>query len=128
MGNNITILIVDDNATMRRIIRHILEHAGYINIIEDSDGATAFKIVKSQKIDLIISDWNMLGMTGIEFLRKVREDNEVGKTPFLMVTVEGLEVSRETAFQCGVSGFIAKPFHVNDLLEKVEKVLEDSST
>jgi CheY-like chemotaxis protein len=128
MGNDTTILIVDDNSTMRTIIRHILEHAGYTNIIEDSDGTTAFRVVKSRKIDLIISDWNMHAMTGIEFLKKVREDNEIGKTPFLMVTVEGLEASRETAFQCGVSGFIAKPFHVNDLLEIVEKVLENPSS
>lgn len=123
MGKNITILLVDDNAAMRDVMRHFLEHGGYNDIIEADDGSVAFKIVKSRKIDLIISDWNMLGVTGIEFLKKIREDSEVGKTPFLMVTVEGMEVSEKTAFQFGVSDFLAKPFTGRVFLDKVEKVL-----
>ena len=127
MDKNITVLIVDDNSIMRTIIRQILEHAGYTDIIEDSDGYTAFKIIKSRKIHLIISDWNMVGVSGVELLKKVRADEEVGNTPFLMVTVEGMEASREVAFQHGASGFVAKPFHVMELLEEVEKVLSIAS-
>lgn len=77
MRRNALILIVDDNEPMRTVIQHIPEHAGYHNIIEADDGSSAFPIAKAQKVDLIISDWNMLGMTGIEFLKKVREDDEI---------------------------------------------------
>jgi two-component system chemotaxis response regulator CheY len=66
----------------------------------------------------------MLGMTGIELLKKVREDDEVASTPFLMLTVEALDVSRDAAFAYGVSDFLTKPFTVKGLLEKIEKLLE----
>jgi two-component system chemotaxis response regulator CheY len=117
------ILIVDDNRAMRTVIKHALESAGYSNITEADDGSSAFAIAKSQNVDLIISDWNMLGMTGIELLKKVREDGDIGKTPFLMLTVEGLCASRDEAFAHGVSDFLTKPFTVGDLREKVGKSL-----
>lgn len=119
-----TILIVDDNESMRTMIRHILEHGGYEHTVEVRDGSSAFKIVKSRRIDLIISDWNMFGMTGIELLKKVRADCDVGQTPFLMLTVEGLEVSRNEAIAHGVSDFMSKPFKSRDLLEAIARILE----
>lgn len=122
MEKNITVLLVDDNTAMRTMMRHFLEHGGYKNIIEADEGSSAFKIVKSRKIDLIISDWNMLGMTGLEFVKKIREDSEVGETPFLMVTVEGMEISKETAFQGGVTDFLSKPFKIGAFLEKIDKI------
>jgi two-component system chemotaxis response regulator CheY len=124
MRRNAVILIVDDNEPMRTVIRHILEHAGYQNIIETDDGSSAFTIAKAQMVDLIISDWNMLGMTGIELLKKVRGDDEIGSTHFLMLTVEALDVSRDAAFAHGVSDFLTKPFTSKGLLEKIEKLLE----
>jgi two-component system chemotaxis response regulator CheY len=126
MTGNEMILIVDDNEPMRTVIRHILEHAGYQNIIEADDGASAFTIAKTQRVDLIISDWNMLGVTGIELLKKVREDDRIGLTHFLMLTVEGLDVSRDVAFAHGVSDFLTKPFTSKGLLEKIEKLLEST--
>jgi two-component system, chemotaxis family, chemotaxis protein CheY len=119
-----TILIVDDNGSMRTVIRHILENDGYRDIIEAHDGASALGIMKRRRIDLIISDWNMFGMTGIELLKKVRSDRDVGRTPFLMLTVEGLEVSRDEAFAHGVSDFISKPFKSRDLLDAIARVRE----
>jgi len=118
------ILVVDDNESMRTMIRKVLERAGYQDIVSTYDGTPALKIVKSRRIDLIISDWNMFGMTGIELLKKVRADRDIGQTPFLMLTVEGLEVSRDEAFAHGVSDFISKPFKSRDLLEAIERVLE----
>jgi two-component system, chemotaxis family, chemotaxis protein CheY len=126
MDKDILILVVDDNSIMRTIISDILEHAGYSKLIMESDGARALQIVKSRKIDLIISDWQMHGMKGIEFLKKVREDDQAGKTPFIMVTVEGTKESRKTADQYGVSGFISKPFHGEDLLREIRKVMSKS--
>jgi two-component system chemotaxis response regulator CheY len=123
MRGNEMILIVDDNEPMRTVIRHVLENAGYRNIIEADDGSSAFTLVKAQKVDLIISDWNMLGMTGIELLKKVRQDDEIASTHFLMLTVEALNVSRDIAFAHGVSDFLTKPFTAKGLLEKIDKLL-----
>ena len=123
MKVNSMILIVDDNESMRTVIRHALENAGYQGIMEADDGSSAFTIAKAHKVDLIISDWNMLGMTGIELLKKVRKDEEIGSTQFLMLTVEALDVSRDAAFADGVSDFLTKPFTAKCLLEKIEKLL-----
>lgn len=128
MNKDIIILIVDDNSIMRTIISDILEHAGYKKLIVESDGSRAFQIVKSRKIDLIISDWQMLGMTGIDLLKHVREDSQVGGTPFIMVTVEGTKESKKKADDFGVNGFISKPFHGDDLLREVTKVMSNSSS
>ena len=125
MGKNINILIVDDNDPMRAIIRYILEHTGYTNVIEAPNGASAFAVLKSQKIDFIISDWNMPGMTGLELLRKVRGDVEVCKTPFLMLTVERQKESVDTAAKHGVTDYMFKPFTAKVLREKVEKIVEN---
>jgi two-component system, chemotaxis family, chemotaxis protein CheY len=128
MDKDILILIVDDNSIMRTIISDILEHAGYTKLIVESDGERALQIIKSRKVDLIISDWQMLGMTGIQLLKHVREDSQVGKTPFIMVTVEGTKESKKKAYQYKVNGFISKPFHGDDLLEEVKKVMTASSS
>lgn len=120
---NITILIVDDNELMRNLIRHMLESQGYMDFVEAVDGSSAFTILKSQKIDLVFADWNMLGMTGIELLKKVREDSTIGKTPFIMVSVEGGAVSIDEALKYGVSDFISKPFTSKILIETLEKVM-----
>ncbi len=123
MGKDVKILVVDDDAPMRTIIRYILEHTGYHNVIEAHNGLSAFEVLKSQKIDFIISDWNMPGMTGLELLRKVREDSAVGQTPFLMLTVEKFAESMDTAAQNGVSGYMVKPFTAKVLIEKMEKII-----
>ena len=120
---NITILIVDDNEPMRTMIRHMLESHGYVDLVEADDGSSAFTILKSRKIDLVFADWNMLGMTGIELLKKVREDSTIGKTPFIMVSVEGGAVSIDEALKYGVSDFISKPFTSKILIETLEKVM-----
>lgn len=123
MAADSTILIVDDNESMRTVIRHALENAGYRNIISADDGSSALAAAKAQKVGLIVSDWNMWGMTGIELLKKVRKDDQLGSIPFLMLTVEALDVSRDAAFAQGVSDFLTKPFTAKRLLEKVEKLL-----
>ena len=123
MTKSITIMIADDNEPMRTLIRRMLERDGYMDIVEADDGSSAFKILKSQKIDLIFSDWNMFGTTGIELLKKVREDSRIGKTPFIMISVEGGAVSIDVAIKSGVSDFISKPFTSRILIETLEKVM-----
>jgi len=126
MNKNITILIADDNEMMSNLIKLMLERNGFKNIIEVRDGSSAFNLLKSQKIDLIIADWHMEGLSGIELLQKVRADGDIGKMPFIIVSVEGLDVSIDTAFKYGVSDFISKPFKMEVLMERLSRVMEKS--
>jgi two-component system chemotaxis response regulator CheY len=124
MDQHIKILVVDDFATMRKVIRNLLKQVGYENIVEAEDGVTALKALKSQKIDFIISDWNMPNMTGIELLKAVRADEDLKTTPFLMVTAEALQDNVITAVKAGVSNYIVKPFTAEVLNDKIKKILE----
>src|SRR5208283_3465481 len=85
---DLTVLVVDDFLTMRRIVRKILRDLDFQNIIEAEDGSAALDILKTTKVDLIVSDWNMPRMTGLELLKQVRGDASIKDTPFLMVTAE----------------------------------------
>ncbi|MCX5827442.1 MAG: response regulator [Deltaproteobacteria bacterium] len=124
MDKNIKILVVDDFATMRKVIRNILKQVQYENIVEAEDGVVALNILKSQKIDFVISDWNMPNMTGYELLKAVRADPEIGKTPFLMITAESLQENVVAAVKAGVSNYIVKPFTAETLNEKITKIME----
>jgi len=124
MEKNIKILVVDDFATMRKVVRNLLKQAGYENIVEAEDGVTALRVLKSQKVDFIISDWNMPNMTGIELLKAVRADDDMAKMPFLMVTAEALQDNVIAAVKAGVSNYIVKPFTSEILNEKIVKIME----
>ena len=124
VDKNMRILIVDDFATMRKVIRNLLKQGGYKNITEAEDGVVALRILKSQKMDFVISDWNMPNMTGLELLKAVRVDNELSSLPFLMVTAEGLKENVVLAIKAGVSGYIVKPFTADALSEKIEKTVK----
>ena len=124
MDKNIKILVIDDFATMRKVIRNLLKQVGYENIVEAEDGVIALRILKSQKIDLVISDWNMPNMTGLELLKAVRADEDLKTTPFLMVTAEALQDNVIAAVKAGVSNYIVKPFTAEVLNEKIINILE----
>ena len=121
---NIKILVVDDFATMRKVIKNLLRQIGYQNVTEAEDGVVALKELRSQKIDFVISDWNMPNMTGIELLKAVRADSELSSLPFLMVTAESLKDNVLEAVKAGVSNYIVKPFTAEVLSEKIEKIIE----
>ncbi len=116
------VLVVDDFATMRRIIKNILLQLGFKNIIEADDGTTAWEILNKEKIDLIISDWNMPKMPGIELLKKVRGDDRFKDIPFLMVTAEAQKENIVEAVKYRVSQYIVKPFTPETLQEKLKKI------
>ncbi len=124
MDKDIKILIVDDFATMRKVVRNLLKQSGYENVTEAEDGVSAMRTLKTQKIDFVISDWNMPNMSGIELLKAVRADAEIGKTPFLMVTAEALQDNVVAAVKAGVSNYIVKPFTAEVLNEKIQKIME----
>jgi len=119
---NMKILVVDDFATMRRIVKNILTQLGFKNIIEADDGTTALPILKSEKIGLIISDWNMPKMTGLDLLKAVRADAAMAGTPFIMVTAEAQQDNIILAVKAKVSQYIVKPFTAETLAEKLNKI------
>jgi two-component system chemotaxis response regulator CheY len=124
INKKMTILLVDDFATMRKVIRNLLKQVGYENIMEADNGEAGLAVLKSHKIDFVISDWNMPVMTGLELLKAVRADADICKTPFLMVTAEALKENVVAAVKAGVSNYIVKPFTAEVLNEKIEKIIE----
>ena len=124
MDTSIKILIVDDFATMRRILKNILKQLGFKNLVEADDGTTAWDVLESQEIDLIISDWNMPKMTGLELLKKVRDSTQYKTAPFLMVTAEAQKQNVIEAVQAGVSNYVVKPFTAEAISDKLNKILK----
>ena len=119
---NMKVLVVDDFATMRRIVKNILVQLGFKNIVEADDGTSALEILQEEKIDLIISDWNMPKMTGLDLLKTVRSDTKLAATPFIMVTAEAQQDNIIAAVKAKVSQYIVKPFTADTLSEKMDKI------
>ncbi|WP_448383083.1 response regulator [Desulfosoma sp.] len=117
------VLVVDDFATMRRIVKNILRELDFKDIVEAENGAAAVKILESQDIDLIVSDWNMPKMTGLELLKWVRANDKTKDLPFLMVTAEAQKENVMEAVKAKVSNYIVKPFTAAVMAEKLAKIL-----
>lgn len=122
--NKMKLLIVDDMTNMRRTIKNMLKYIGYEYIMEAENGNTALKKMKSESIDFVICDWNMPVVSGIEFLRKVRDDERLKTIPFLMVTAEVEAPQIVQAAETEVDGYIIKPFVAKTLEEKINSILE----
>ncbi len=120
---NMPILIVDDYKTMLRIIRNLLTQIGFDNVEEASDGATALAKLHERPFGLVISDWNMEPMSGIDLLREVRADDALKSLPFIMVTAESKSRHVVDAREAGVSNYIVKPFNAETLKRKLAAVL-----
>ncbi|MBI3599395.1 MAG: tetratricopeptide repeat protein [Nitrospinae bacterium] len=118
------LLIIDDMTNMRRTIRNMLRCIGYEYISEAENGDTALKKMKSEGVDFVICDWNMPVMSGIELLRKVRDDEKLKDMPFLMVTAEITESQIVQAAETEVDGYIIKPFVAKTLGEKINSILD----
>ena len=123
VDKNMPILIVDDYKTMLRIIRNLLKQIGFENVDEAADGTEALQKLREKNFNLIISDWNMEPMTGIELLREVRQDDKLKKIPFIMVTAESKTENVVIAKEAGVSNYIVKPFNAATLKSKLTGVL-----
>ena len=118
------VLIVDDFSTMRRIIKNLLTDLGFNNTVEADDGNSALVVLRREPVDLVITDWNMPGMSGIELLRAIRADGQLRTMPVLMVTAEAKREQIIDAAQAGVNGYIIKPFTAQTLEEKLGKIFE----
>jgi len=117
------VLIVDDYKTMLRIIRNLLKQIDFNNVEEATDGVEALAKMRTNNFGLVISDWNMAPMTGLQLLQEVRADSRLKQTPFIMITAESKTENVVAAKQAGVSNYIVKPFNAETLREKIEKVL-----
>lgn len=122
MDFDIKVLIVDDFATMRRIIKGALKQMGFRNIIEAEDGDLALEALKEEKIGLILADWNMPKMNGLDLLKAVKSNETLRDIPFIMVTAEGQKDNVLEAVKTGVNNYIIKPFTPETLKEKIQKV------
>ena len=123
VDKSMNVLIVDDYKTMLRIIRNLLKQIEFHNVEEASDGSEAIAKLRTGNFGLVISDWNMQPMTGLELLQEVRQDSRLKSLPFIMITAESKTENVVAAKQAGVSNYIVKPFNAETLREKIEKVL-----
>jgi two-component system chemotaxis response regulator CheY len=117
------ILIVDDYKTMLRIIRNLLKQLGFNNVDEATDGSMALQKLRDKEYGLVISDWNMEPMTGIQLLREVRADAKLKALPFIMITAESKTENVIAAKEAGVNNYIVKPFNAATLKTKLASVI-----
>jgi len=123
VDTSIKVLVVDDFATMRRIVKGVLKQLGFDKIVEAEDGAIALDTLKKEEIGLIVSDWNMPNMNGLDLLRAVKGDDGLKGIPFIMVTAEGLKENVLEAVKVGVTNYVVKPFTPEAFSEKIEAAL-----
>lgn len=120
---NMRILVVDDFKTMLKVIESILRQLGFKNIDTATDGTKALEALRASKFDLVLSDWNMEPMSGIDLLKHVRADAALKHLPFILITAESKAENIIAAKQAGVNNYIIKPFNANTLKEKLSAVL-----
>ena len=118
------VLVADDSGVMRKIIIRALNGCGVNDIVEAADGVEALARFAEHPIDLVMTDWNMPNMTGIELLRAIRADAALKALPVLMITAEAKKENIIEAAQAGASGYIVKPFTAGTLSEKLNKIFE----
>lgn len=119
----LNVLVVDDSAVMRKIIKRSLEEGKYADatILEAADGVEGIKMFNPSKTDLVLSDWNMPNMNGIDFAKKIRTIKTRKKIVIIMITTEGSTGKMEEAMDNGVDNYIAKPFTSVALEKKIDK-------
>ena len=123
VDKNMPILIVDDYKTMLRIIRNLLKQLGFDNVDEATDGSAALQKLRDREFGLVISDWNMEPMSGLQLLKEVRADVKLKELPFIMITAESKSENVIAAKEAGVSNYVVKPFNAATLKGKLSAVL-----
>lgn len=127
LNRSMRILVIDDFSTMRRIVKNLLSDLGFVNVDEADDGSTAWPLIQTNHYDLIVSDLNMPNLSGIELLKRLRLDNTLKNTAFLLITAEAKREQFLEAKQLGVDGYIVKPFTAETLNNQIEKIFEHST-
>jgi two-component system chemotaxis response regulator CheY len=121
MDRNAKILIVDDMQTMRRLLKSALNGLGYVNVVDAEGGTTALALLESGDYSLLITDWNMPDMEGIDLLKAVRANDKLKSLPVLMVTAEAKKEQILEAAEAGVNGYVVKPFQPAQLKDKLDR-------
>jgi two-component system chemotaxis response regulator CheY len=122
---NMPILVVDDYKTMLRILNNLLKQLGFSNVDEAMDAGNALQKLRTKRYGLVISDWNMEPMSGLDLLKEVRADQQLSKLPFIMITAESKTENVVAAKQAGVTNYIVKPFNAATLKQKMTAVFGD---
>ena len=125
-GDIMRVLIVDDSSTMRRIIGNVVQQLGIKkeDFEEAEDGVVAWKLLEESKFDVVLTDWNMPNMNGLQLVQKIRGGGQHVKTPIIMITTEGGKGEVITALKAGVNNYIVKPFSADILKEKLDGVFK----
>ncbi len=123
MAYDHVVITVDDSSTMRRIIKNTLNKIGFSNVLEAEHGLEGLEVLAKNKVDLIITDWNMPEMDGLTFVKTLRSKEEFKEVPILMVTTEAAKEDILTALRSGVNNYVVKPFTPETLQEKIFKLL-----
>jgi len=121
---NMSILVVDDFPTMRRIVRGLLKELGFTNVEEAEDGQDALNKLRAGSFEFVLSDWNMPNLDGLDMLKQIRGDDALKHLPVLMVTAEAKKENIIAAAQAGANGYVVKPFTAAILEEKLGKIFE----
>jgi two-component system, chemotaxis family, chemotaxis protein CheY len=123
MDKRTPILVVDDYKTMVRIVRNLLHQLGFEDVDEANDGASALAKLRARRFGLVISDWAMEPMNGLELLQQVRADPDLASLPFIMITAENRAERVAKAEQAGANGYIVKPFTAETLRDRIARVM-----
>lgn len=123
VAHNLKVLIVDDQSSMRQLLRYSLEKIGIRDVTEGKSGAEALSHLQTTRFDLVISDWNMENVDGLQLLKVIRGSPLTSKVPFIMSTGNKDRAKVQTAVQAGVNNYIVKPFNVETLKHKIEQVI-----
>lgn len=123
LDTTMNVLVADDFSTMRAVVHKLLTELGFSEIYEAKDGDEAWAMVQSQDFGLIVCDWNMPGMTGIELLAKMKEDVQLNDIPFILITAEAKMKQILEASRLGCDAYIVKPFDADTLYQKIIEVL-----
>jgi two-component system chemotaxis response regulator CheY len=120
------ILIVDDSMTMRRILKNVINQLGYgeESIVEAADGQEGWDAIQAEDFDIVLTDWNMPNMNGLDLVKKIRGEDKYISLPIIMITTEGGKAEVVTALKAGVDNYIVKPFGAQLLKEKFEAVFD----
>lgn len=120
------ILVIDDSANMRHMIKSALKDLGFTRLTDAENGAAGLNYLKTMPFDLVFLDWNMPVLSGLEVLRILRADEELKGLPVIMLTAEAQKDQILEAIGCGASDYIVKPFTVGTLKEKIERIMKIS--
>jgi two-component system, chemotaxis family, chemotaxis protein CheY len=123
MDKRTPILVVDDYKTMVRIVRNLLNQLGFHDVDEANDGASALAKLRARRFGLVISDWAMEPMNGLELLQQVRADPDLKTLPFIMITAENRKERVAKAEQAGANGYIVKPFTAETLNDRIARAM-----